>query len=149
MADSLAVSITVPLGNVQQFVATLGAHLEPDSPCSEHELLAAAGSGAELALTLRFPSDPALAEFKNEYPDIECSEPGHVALGYLFAKARHAPGALEITFYSSSRSVVQALKESKQVNSLLHRLGSLGQPQEVRLTDEWNDVSTLRKIGEA
>ena len=149
MADSLAVSITVPLGNVPQFVATLGANLEADTPCSEQVLLAAAATGEELALTLRLQPDPALAEFRNEHPDIECSEPGHVALGYLFTKARLEPGALEFTFYSTSRAIVQVLKESKQVRALLHRLGSLGHPPEVRITDEWNDVTTLHAHGEA
>ena len=149
MADSLAVSITVPLGNVPQFVATLGANFEADTPCSEQVLLAAAATGEELALTLRLQPDTTLAEFRREHPDIECSEPGHVALGYLFTKARLEPGALECTFYSTSRAIVQVLKESKQVHALLHRLGSLGQPPEVRITDEWNEVYTLGTTGEA
>lgn len=149
LADSLAISITVPLGKLQQFAACLAAYLEPDMPFSESEIHAAASAGSGLALSLRLEPDGALAQFSRENPEIECSVPGQVAVGYLFCTARSGPASVEIAFYTSSRSVVTVLKESEQVRSLLLRLGRFGQPQEVRITDEWNDVTTLPARGEA
>ncbi len=135
--------------HLPQFVADLQAHLEPETPCSAETLRAIADSSEELALSLRFPPDAALHSFAQEHPDIECSSPAQVALGYLFATARPAAGSIEVTLYTTSRSVVAALKGSEQVRALLLRLSKHGRPQAVRLIDEWNEVTTLHAPSEA
>ncbi len=149
MADSLAISIALPVEHLPQFVTDLQAHLESETPCSADTLRAIAVSAEELALTLRFPPDAALSAFAQEHPDIECSLPGQVALGYLFATARAAVDGFEITLYTTSKSVVAALNGSEQVRKLLLRLAKHGRPQEARLLDEWNEVTTLPVPSEA
>ncbi len=135
--------------HLAQFVTELQAHLEPETPCSADTLLTVAASRDELALSLRLPPDAALSAFAQEHPDIESSSPGQVALGYLFATARTAADSFEVTLYATSKSVVAALKGSEQVLKLLLRLAKHGRPQEVRLLDEWNEVTTLRAPSEA
>ena len=143
MADSLALAITVPHGRLAAFVAGVGAQLEPDTPWSEAALAELAARGGELALTFRFAPDAALAAFHAEHPDIRCSVPGEVAVGHVYATARAAREGLEIGFFTSSRAIVRVLKESWVVRAFFRRLGRLGAPAEVRITDEWNEVSVL------
>ena len=143
MSTSLAFSITVPRDGLSPFVAALAAHLEPDTPCPEAALLAAAATGSELSLSLHFLPDAALERFRAAHPEIGCSVPGQVAIGYLFLTVRGRGSVFEISFHSSSRAVVEVLEESGQLRSLFLRLAGLGQPPELRMTDEWNEVRTL------
>ena len=102
-----------------------------------------AAGGPELRLIFRFLPDQALTKFKNEHTDIQCSLPDHVAFGYVFACARPIAEAIELSMYSSSRALVQVLNESEQVRAFFLQLAVLGNPREVRVTDEWNETSTL------
>ena len=70
-------------------------------------------------------------------------EVGVDAFGYVFACARPIAEAIELSMYSSSRALVQVLNESEQVRAFFLQLAVLGNPREVRVTDEWNETSTL------
>lgn len=56
---------------------------------------------------------------------------------------RALPLGLEIHLWTHSRDIVAALKHSEQVRALLLQLGQYGSPPEVRITDEWNEVTLL------
>lgn len=148
MTDSLAYAITVPHDRLAAFAARLARDLEPDCAFTVEALLAAAHSGESWALTLRLWPDAALAAFQREHVDIRCTVPGQVAVGYLYASARALPLGLEIHLWTHSRDIVAALKHSEQVRALLLQLGGYGCPPEVRITDEWNEVTVLSAAAE-
>ena len=146
MSDSLAFSVSLPRANLSDFVAQVAVHVEPPPELTEQWLIeCAAGrvAGASLPLTLRFPPDAALEQFGREHPEIIGSTPGTVAFGYVHVAARQSGDLIEVTLFSSSRAIVQVLRESSHVRGFCRSLGRLGSPPVVLVTDEWNDTSEL------
>lgn len=150
MGESLMYSMLLPRSNIAMFAARLQGNLEPDSGFGEDWLRSAANEyGPGLDLTLRLPPDLALLAFRRENPDIDCSQPGQIAVGYLFANVRSHGDTVELTFYSTSSAVVEVMRESHQVRALFLALAGFCMPPEVCITDEWNDTTRLNaKISE-
>lgn len=139
MGDSLAFNLRVPSAQLDAFLALLLTRLEGQTHA---DLLAAVRTGTMVDLTLRCPSDEILDAFAQAHPELQ--DPGAgVVFGYLTLASTAYDAHFELSFFSSSRAIVELLRDSRQVRSFFRDLSQFGDSSGVRVVDEWGDVTPM------
>ena len=145
MADSHAFELTVSHAALPGLAQSINARLAPGSePISTADLQALAQSTkpSELRLSLIFPSDQALSVLALEHPE-QVVQPGSVALAQVFLAATTCADRLDVCFFSTSRALASAMRESGEVRSFFASLREHAIDAQVREVNEWHESKLL------
>ena len=145
MADSHAFELNVSQSALPGLAQSINARLAPGSePISVADLhaLAHGSKPSELRLSLVFPSDEALSVLAAEHPE-QVIQPGSVALAHVFVAATPCTGSLDVCFFSTSRALATAMRESGQVRSFFGSLREHATDEQVREFNEWHESTPL------
>lgn len=145
MTDSHAFELTVSLGALPGLAQSISARLTPGSPpvtASDLLALARGSKPAELRLSFVFPRDPALSVLAAEHPE-QAVSPGSVALAHVFASATVRDAEVDVCFFSTSRALATAMRESGQVRAFFGSLGEHAVDTQVREVNEWHESKPL------
>lgn len=145
MADSHAFELTVSQTALPGLAQSINARLAPGSEAisaADLRALAQNSKPSELRLSLVFPSDEALSVLAAEHPE-QVIQPGSVALAHVFVAATACAGGMDVSFFSTSRALASAMRESGEVRSFFGSLREHATDAQVREVNEWHESNPL------